>query len=113
MTATTAGARSPICRIIVRNRRKIEATVTNARALLDLQDSGRTLEELVWSHAPERRPRPSSPADVPAASRESTALSTALKANGFVFVGPTTMYAAMQACGLVDDHLADCDVPLR
>ncbi len=98
---------------IVRNRRKIEATITNARALLDLQESGGTLDELVWSYAPTRRPRPASSADVPASTAESTALSKGLKARGFVFVGPTTMYAAMQACGLVDDHLADCHVPVR
>ncbi len=98
---------------IVRNRRKIEATIANARALLDLQDSGGTLDELVWSYAPAPRPRPASLADVPAATPESTALSKGLKAHGFVFVGPTTMYAAMQACGLVDDHLSDCHVPIR
>jgi DNA-3-methyladenine glycosylase I len=96
---------------IVRNRRKIEATVTNARALLDLQHSGRTLDALVWSYAPPDRARPASLAEVPAVTPESTALSKALKAHGFVFVGPTTMYAAMQACGLVDDHLTDCHVP--
>ncbi len=96
---------------IVRNRRKIEATITNARALLQLQDAGGSLDELVWSFAPPARDRPASLADVPAVTPESTALSKALKANGFVFVGPTTMYAAMQACGLVDDHLADCHVP--
>jgi DNA-3-methyladenine glycosylase I len=96
---------------IVRNRRKIEATITNARALLTLQDSGGSLDELVWSFAPPARARPTSLAEVPAVTAESTALSRALKAQGFVFVGPTTMYAAMQACGLVDDHLADCHVP--
>lgn len=96
---------------IVRNRRKIEATITNARALINLQDSGGTLDELVWSFAPPTRERPVSLADVPAVTPESTALSKHLKAQGFVFVGPTTMHAAMQACGLVDDHLADCHVP--
>jgi DNA-3-methyladenine glycosylase I len=98
---------------IVRNRRKIEATIANARALLALQDSGGTLDELVWSFAPAPRPRPASLDEVPGATAESTALSKGLKARGFVFVGPTTMYAAMQACGLVDDHLADCHVPPR
>lgn len=96
---------------IVRNRRKIDATITNARALLDLHDAGSFLDELVWSFAPPGRARPVSLADVPVATPESTALSKALKAHGFVFVGPTTMYAAMQACGLVDDHLAACHVP--
>jgi DNA-3-methyladenine glycosylase I len=95
---------------IVRNRRKIEATITNARALLALQQSGGSLDELVWSFAPPARGRPLSLSDVPAVTPESTALSRALKATGFVFVGPTTMYAAMQACGLVDDHLVACHV---
>lgn len=96
---------------IVRNRRKIEATITNARALLDLWGTGASLDELVWSFAPAPRARPAMLADVPASTPESAALSKGLKARGFVFVGPTTMYAAMQACGLVDDHLADCHVP--
>ncbi len=95
---------------IVRNRRKIDATITNARALLDLQRSGETLERLVWSHRPSIRPRPRCLADVPAVVAESAALSKDLKRRGFVFVGPTTMYAAMQACGLVDDHLEGCHV---
>lgn len=96
---------------IVRNRRKVEATIQNARALVVMQDSGDSLDTLVWSFAPSPRPRPRSMAEVPASTPESTALSKALKARGFAFVGPTTMYAAMQACGLVDDHLADCHVP--
>jgi len=64
----------------------------------------------VWSFAPPARPRPRSFAEVPAATPESAALSKELKRRGFVFVGPTTMYAAMQAMGLVDDHLEDCHV---
>ena len=67
----------------------------------------------MWSHAPEQRvrdPRPVTFADVPAATPESVALASALKQSGFRFVGPTTAYAAMQACGLVDDHLAGCPV---
>ena len=87
--------------------------VVTDRALLALQDAGDTLEGLVWSFAPPARSRPSTLDAVPAATAESLALSRALKARGFVFVGPTTMYAAMQACGLVDDHLAGCDVPVR
>jgi DNA-3-methyladenine glycosylase I len=98
---------------IVRNRRKIEATITNARALLELHEAGETLDEFVWSFAPPARGRPASLAGVPASTPESLALSKALKSRGFVFVGPTTMYAAMQACGLVDDHLVDCHVPVR
>ena len=88
---------------IVRNRAKILATITNARAALDVD-----LSALMWSFAPEARPRPRSRADVPPVTQESKALAKALKRHGFVFVGPTTAYAAMQACGLVDDHLAGC-----
>lgn len=96
---------------IVRNRRKIEATIENAKALMRLRDArgDGALDALVWSYAPEGRPaRLVAMADVPAQTPESTALSKGLKRQGFVFVGPTTMYAAMQACGLVDDHLAGC-----
>jgi len=97
---------------IIRNRRKIEATVTNAGALLAMQEAGESLDELVWSHAPDRASgsaaRPVSMSDLQPSTPESVALSKALKARGFVFVGPTTMYAAMQACGLVDDHLVGC-----
>lgn len=92
---------------IVRNAAKIRAAVTNARATLALRGAG-GLDTLVWSFAPGARPRPAAPQDVPAVTAESTALAKALKAAGFVFVGPTTAYAAMQACGLVDDHLAGC-----
>lgn len=90
---------------IVRNRRKIEATVTNARAVLALP---RPLGELVWSHQPGPSPPVERLADLPATTAESTALAKALKKAGFVFLGPTTVYALMQACGLVDDHLAGC-----
>ena len=73
----------------------------------DAVDGG--LDALVWSFAPEPgRPAPRVPADVPATTPESTALARALKRYGFGFVGPTTAYAAMQACGLVNDHFADC-----
>ena len=94
---------------IVRNRAKIEATIGNARATLALRDAQTPLEELVWSFAPPpRAARPSSWEEVPAQTAESKELAKALKAAGFRFVGPTTAYAAMQACGLVDDHLAGC-----
>jgi DNA-3-methyladenine glycosylase I len=96
---------------IVRNRAKIEATVGNARALLDLHDTGDTLADLVWSHSPAPRPRPASMADLPAETPASRALSKALRARGFRFVGPTPVYALMQACGVVDDHIAGCHVP--
>jgi DNA-3-methyladenine glycosylase I len=90
---------------IVRNRRKIEATIANARAVLALDQP---LEELIWSFQPASRPAPRTLADLAAKTPESIALSKALRGRGFVFVGPTTAYAMMQACGLVNDHLADC-----
>lgn len=93
---------------IVRNRAKIEATIGNARALLDLDEP---LCDLVWRHAPTGvRPAPSTLADVPATTPASVALSRELKRRGFRFVGPTTVYAFMQAMGLVNDHLTDCFV---
>ena len=66
------------------------------------------LAELLWSFAPGRAPRPRTPADVPAVTPESTAMAKELKRRGFRFVGPTTAYAMMQACGLVDDHIEGC-----
>ena len=91
---------------IVRHRGKIEAAIANARAATALEGS---LAELVWSFAPSRRRRaPRSFDDLPALTPESTALAKELKRRGFRFVGPTTAYAAMQACGLVNDHLAGC-----
>ncbi|YAL84012.1 DNA-3-methyladenine glycosylase I [Dermacoccaceae bacterium W4C1] len=92
---------------IVRNRRKIEAAVTNARATIALREQG-GLDELFHSFAPARHRRPARLADVPAVTAESTALAKHLKKAGFAHVGATTMYAAMQACGVVDDHLRDC-----
>jgi DNA-3-methyladenine glycosylase I len=91
---------------IVRNRAKIEAAIANARAAEEVGD----LAGLLWSFAPDpdTRPAPATPADVPAVTPESRALVRALKARGFRFVGPTTAYALMQACGLVNDHLAGC-----
>lgn len=99
---------------IIRNRAKITATIANARALLDLQADGRTLDELFWSYAvpADGRPRPRTFADVPATTPGSVALAKELKRRGYRFVGPTTAYAALQACGMVDDHLADCPVVL-
>lgn len=94
---------------IVRNRLKIESAITNARATVALRDSGQSLDELFWSFAPPARKRPPAAwGDIPASTAESIALAKALKKAGFVFVGPTTMYAAMQACGLVNDHLKGC-----
>ncbi len=93
---------------IVRNRAKVAAAIANARAARELHAAGETLTDLVWAHAPGPGPAPATVADVPAATPASAALARALKARGFAFVGPTTAYAAMQACGLVDDHLAEC-----
>src|SRR4051794_39769508 len=93
---------------IVRNRLKVEATLANARATVALRDAGTSLPEVVWAHRPPPRPAPSGWGDVPALTPESTALAKELKRHGFRFVGPTTAYAAMQACGLVNDHLAGC-----
>ncbi|NIH82425.1 DNA-3-methyladenine glycosylase I [Amycolatopsis viridis] len=91
---------------IVRNRAKILAAITNARAVAALDQP---LDELLWSFAPAgERPRPRSMADIPAITPESTAMAKALKKRGFAFVGPTTCYALMQATGMVDDHLATC-----
>ncbi|WP_354642196.1 DNA-3-methyladenine glycosylase I [Kitasatospora camelliae] len=91
---------------IIRNRAKIEATLANAGAALAL-DGG--LDELVWRYAADPgRPAPRTLDEVPAVTPESTALAKELKKRGFRFVGPTTAYALMQACGLVNDHLADC-----
>jgi DNA-3-methyladenine glycosylase I len=95
---------------IVRNRAKIEATIANARAALEL-DTG--LADLLWSFAPAPRPRPRSAEEVPASTPESKAMARELKRRGVRFVGPTTAYALMQACGLVDDHLEGCLVPVR
>ena len=91
---------------IVRNRAKIEATIANARAVLDL---GESFSDLLWSFAPERgRPAPRSTDDVVATTAESKAMAKELKRRGFRFVGPTTAHALMQATGMVNDHMLDC-----
>jgi DNA-3-methyladenine glycosylase I len=92
---------------IVRNRRKIEATIANARAVLDLDTP---LDDLLWGFAPDpaARERPVTLADVPATTPESVAMAKELKRRGFRFVGPTTCYALMQATGIVDDHVTTC-----
>jgi DNA-3-methyladenine glycosylase I len=95
---------------IVRHRGKIEAAIANARATLALREAGIPLPELVWSHRPADGRAPRTPADWRATTPESEALSKKLRAAGFRFVGPTTVYATMQACGVVNDHLADCIV---
>jgi len=94
---------------IVRNRAKIEATIGNARAIAD---ADLDLDELLWSFAPQRRARPTDLSQVPATTPESVAMAKELKRRGLRFVGPTTAYALMQATGMVDDHIADCWVPV-
>jgi len=93
---------------IVRNKAKVRAVIANARAALALPAP---LSDLVWSFSPEpAAPAPRTLGDVPAVTPESTALSRQLKKSGFVFTGPVTAYATMQACGIVNDHLAGCFV---
>ncbi len=95
---------------IVRNRAKIQATVANARAVVELRAGG-GLSLRVWSFAPgPERAAPRSLEDLPAVTPESAALAKELKGRGFRFVGPTTAYALMQACGLVNDHVVSCPV---
>jgi DNA-3-methyladenine glycosylase I len=90
---------------IVRNRAKVEASIANARAALRLPDG---LASLVWQYAGDQVPAPVSLSDVPAVTSESKALAKDLRSQGFKFTGPVTAYATMQACGVVNDHLADC-----
>jgi len=89
---------------IIRHRGKIQATITNARATVALRDEG-GLVDFVWSFQPTETPRPRDHAEVPTVSEESKALSKALRKKGFAFVGPTTMYALMEAVGIIDTHL--------
>jgi DNA-3-methyladenine glycosylase I len=93
---------------IIRNRAKIESTIANARATVAIRDAGEPLETVIRAHAPARTDAPSGWGDVPSKTPETVALARELKRRGFRFVGPTTLYALMQACGLVDDHLAGC-----
>src|SRR4051812_27832991 len=99
---------------IVRNRAKIEATIANARATVGLRADEPTLPELVWErYRPPARPQPPRTlADIPSRTPETVALARELKRRGFRFVGPKTLYALMQACGVLDDHLATCPVRL-
>lgn len=90
---------------IIRNRRKIEATIANAQAILQMREQGESLADLVWAHMPERSPAPETDAEVPSTSPESVALAKELKRRGFRFVGPTTVYALMTAIGVADVHL--------
>ena len=94
---------------IVRHRGKIEAAIGNARATVALRTTGPPLDELIWSYRNRPEPAPAlSLAELPASTPESTALSKLLKQYGFRFVGPTTVYSLMEACGIVNDHVAGC-----
>jgi DNA-3-methyladenine glycosylase I len=95
---------------IIRNQAKVEAAIHNAGALLALREEGGSLTQLVWAHRPSRRRAPRAPQDLAAATPESAALARELRRRDLRFVGPTTAYALMQACGLVNDHLAGCHV---
>jgi DNA-3-methyladenine glycosylase I len=95
---------------IVRHRGKITAAITNARATLHLREQGRSLAEVVWAYEPRPGRPPATMDDLVPTTPESKALSTELRRNGFAFVGPTTVYSAMQALGVVNDHLAGCDL---
>ncbi|MDX2288969.1 MAG: DNA-3-methyladenine glycosylase I [Hyphomicrobiaceae bacterium] len=94
---------------IVRHRGKIEAAISNARACLALRETG-GLPALIWSHFPDGplRHRRTSTSEIPSATTHSKAVSKALKARGFRFVGPTTVYACLQSAGMVNDHLVTC-----
>jgi len=95
---------------IIRHRRKIEATISNARALLALHETGTLLRDLFWDYAPssQQAREPAVLSDLPASTPEALELSKRLRKLGFAFVGPTTTYSSMQACGIVNDHLTDC-----
>lgn len=94
---------------IIRNRSKIRSTINNAQRVLALHKDHTSLDELLWSFAPDTpQKRPRDPSDLPTTSPESHALARTLKKRAFTFVGPTGMYALMQAVGIVDDHLESC-----
>lgn len=90
---------------VIRNRRKVEAVLANARVLAG---TGLDLDALLWSFAPPARTAAPLPGEVPASTPESAAMARELRARGIAFVGPTTAYATMQATGMVDDHVAGC-----
>jgi DNA-3-methyladenine glycosylase I len=94
---------------VIRNRRKIEAAIANARATVEMKEQGTPLSELVWSFATDQR-APRDFGEMPGVTEDSTELAKRLRRNGFRFVGPTTVYATMQALGVVNDHLAGCSV---
>ncbi|WP_138415313.1 DNA-3-methyladenine glycosylase I [Sinomonas gamaensis] len=91
---------------IIRNRAKIQATIRNAQATIALREEG-GLVDFVWSFQPMATPAPSTLSEIPSSSPESVALSKALRKKGFSFVGPTTMFALMEAVGIIDTHLVN------
>jgi DNA-3-methyladenine glycosylase I len=93
---------------IIRHRGKIVATIANAQATVRLAEQGVRIAAVVWRYEPAARPAPKTMGDLPASTAESKALSGELRRHGFLFVGPTTVYAAMQSLGLVNDHLKGC-----
>ena len=93
---------------IVRNRAKIDAAIVNARATVAMRDAGESLSDLVWSYRRDAPRPPQQAADLAGLTDESKALAKELKRRGFAFVGPTTVYSTMQACGIVNDHLQGC-----
>ena len=95
---------------IIRHRGKIEAAIANARGTLALREAGTPLQQVVWEHRPAKHRAPRTPKDWAASTPDSAALSKRLKKAGFRFVGPTTVYAAMQEFGVVNDHLVTCHV---
>ena len=97
---------------IIRDERKIRATMRNAQATLKLHEENSYLSDVIWSYASTSLPRPFRLSDIPSRTPESTALATALKKKGFSFVGPTTMFALMEALGIVDTHLVGAYHPM-
>ena len=98
---------------IIRNERKIRASIRNAQATLKLHEENSYLSDVVWSYASTSLPRPFRLSDIPSRTPESTALAKTLKKKGFSFVGPTTMFALMEALGIVDTHLVGAYHPME
>jgi DNA-3-methyladenine glycosylase I len=93
---------------IIRNRAKILSTIKNAQLILELQKNDKSISDIVWSFAPTKKTRPATSFEWIATTAESEALSKHLRKLGFGFVGATTMYALMQATGMVNDHAPGC-----
>ena len=90
---------------LIRNRRKLQAVLTNAAATRELRETGTDLASFIWSYQPETTPVPRSMEEVPTQSDESRRLARDLKKRGFTFVGPVTMYALMESTGIIDTNL--------